>query len=241
MNKDNLFIEDSEILINSSKIALKKEISENISITKIDLSKEEGIKINRNKGLYTTIFYNKEAMKDEIEQLIEIITKSIKESLDYLNINKKSNILFVGVGNKNLSVDKFGYLLIEKIVVSNNYYKVYKDIKSYTNIETTTFIKSLVKALDIDLVIIIDSLKAENIERLGTTIQISTSGIKPLLSKEINKKSVSAHVISIGVPTIINMKSINENNPSILVTTDNIDEIVDNSSSILSIAINRLF
>ncbi len=241
MNKDNLFIEDSEILINSSKITHKEEVSKNISITKIELSKEEGIKINRPKGLYTTIFYNNDAVKEEIEELINLTTKSIKESLDYLNINKNSKILFVGIGNKNLSVDKLGYLLIEKIVVGGNCYKIYKDIKAYTNIETTIFIKSLVKTLDIDLVVLIDSLKAENIERLGTTVQISTSGIRPLGSKEINKKSVGAKVLSIGVPTIINMKNISKKNPLVLVTTDNIDEVVDNSSSILSIAINRLF
>ena len=241
MNKDNLFYEDSEVLINSSKISEKRDISKNISITKIDLTKEEGIKINRPKGLYTTIFYNNDAVKDEIEKLIELTTNSIKESLEYLKINKKNRILFVGIGNKNLSVDKLGYLLIDKIVVSGNTHKTYKDIKAFTNIETTDFIKSLVKSLGIDLVIVVDSLKAENIERLGTTIQISTAGLKPLKNKEISKKTVSAKVISIGVPTIIDMKSLSKDNPSILVTTDKVDEIVENNSSILSIAINRLF
>ena len=241
MNKDNLFYEDSEVLINSSKINEKREISKNISITKIDLTKEEGIKINRPKGLYTTIFYNNDAVKDEIEKLIELTTNSIKESLEYLKINKKNKILFVGIGNKNLSVDKLGYLLIDKIVVSGNTHKIYKDINAFTNIETTDFIKSLVKSLGIDLVIVVDSLKAENIERLGTTIQICTAGLKPLKNKEISKKTVSAKVISIGVPTIIDMKSLSKDNPSILVTTDKVDEIVENNSSILSIAINRLF
>ena len=240
MNKDFLFLEDSDILINSSVIDNKTKITDNIEISKIDLSKEDAKKINKPKGLYTTITFNKEAVGNEIEKLLDLLKNEIKNTFDYLKVKKNKKILFVGLGNKNITLDKLGFLTIEKISVSNNTYKIYKDVEGLTNIDTINFIKSLVKDLEIDLVVLIDSLKAHSIERIGSTVQISTSGLNVGSKKEISKKTIKANTISIGVPTLIDMKEINDINPSLLITTMDIDDIVDNSSSIISIAINKL-
>lgn len=246
MQKDNLFLEDSKILLNTSSLKKKELVKDNINITEIDLTKEEAKKINRDKGKYITISFSKDSISKNIETLIELVINSIKSCLDYLEISKKAKVLFVGLGNKSFSCDKLGYLTIEKIVANNKTHKIYKDAYGITNIKSLDFVKSLVNTLDIDLVVIIDSLKAENLERLGTTIQLSTSGISPGSARDkralvLSKKTIKSKVLSIGVPSIINMKSICEDNPSLLITTDDIDEIVENSSSILSIAINRLF
>ena len=66
---------------------------------------------------------------------------------------------------------------------------------------------------DTDLVIVFDSLKANHISRLGSTIQLATSGLSPGSAYSdkmsvIDKSSIKKPVINIGVPTIINLKSI---------------------------------
>lgn len=247
MFKDNIFIEQSEKLLNSSELTESKEVSKGIKINEIILDRELSKKLDRNKGKYITITYSKENMtSDKIEELISLITSSLKNMLDELKISKKNKILFIGLGNKDITSDKFGYLVIEKISAGNKLYKMYKNVEGLTNIKSVEFTRVLAEMLEADLVIVFDSLKAEHLSRLGTTIQISNGGLYPgsaLSDKkcELSKKTIKTEVICIGVPTTINLSEIKKGNPDILVSTKDIDIIVDDISSIISIAINRLF
>lgn len=247
MHKDNIFIEESEKLINSSEIQNKEEIIEgDIKLNEIELDSKMSKELGRSKGKYITISFDKNSITDKIENLITLITSSIENMLEYLKLSKKSKVLFIGLGNKDITSDKFGYLCIEKIGISSKTYKSYKDVEGLTNIKSVDFTKSLVEIVNADLVIVFDSLKAEHESRLGSTIQLSTAGLYPgsgvsTKLNELSKRTVKTNVICIGVPTIINMKTFGENNPDLLVSTNDIDRIVDDLSSILSIAINRLF
>ncbi len=246
MFKDNMFLETSEKLANLSELTTKNKINDNIFISEIEIDTKLSKEINRNKGKYITISFNKNKLSKNIEKLIEVLNTSIKNTLSYLNINKKVKILFVGLGNKNISCDSLGYHIIEKIGIEENLFKIYKDVEGITNINSFNFIKSLTNIIETDLVIIFDSLKAENVSRLGSTIQISTGGLYPgsaVTNKvnEISKKTLKTNVICIGVPTIINLENINKNNPDMLVTTKDIDLLIDGISSIISMSINRIF
>lgn len=246
MFKDNIFIEESEKLINSSELNTKKTEVGSLSITEIEVDAKQSKEIGRNKGKYITIAFNKDTLCDEIENLIETLITSIKSILTYLKLKEKVKVLFVGLGNKDITSDKFGNLCIEKIAVSTKTHKVYKDVEGLTNIKSIDFTRAISELVGAELVIVFDSLKAEHIERLGSTIQISTGGLYPGSAvsdkkQELSKKTIKTNVISIGIPTIINMKSIENNNPNLLVSTKDIDRIVDDLSSILSIAINRMF
>lgn len=243
MFKDNLFMEDSEKLINTSELNAKKENINGITIEEIEISSKESKIINRNKGKYTTITFKKDIDSNILEELINIVSSSIKNMMEYLKLTPKSKVLFIGLGNKNITSDKFGYNIIEKIALSNKTFKIHKDVEGLTNIKSVDFTKSLAELLEVDLIIVFDSLKANNLERLGTTIQLSTGGLfigHNNKKYELSKKTVKKNIISIGVPTIINMKDIENINPDLLVSTKDIDEIVDNTSSIVSIAINRI-
>lgn len=244
MNKDNIFLDNSDIYINSSQIKKKENITENISITDIILSKSEAKKINKKEGRYITITFNKDKIDNELEILLNQIVLSLKEILKYLKVNKPKP-LFIGLGNKDFACDKFGSTMIEKIVIDNNSYKIYKNVLSNTNIDSTLFIKNLSGSINSNVVVVFDSLKAENLSRLGSTIQISSTGLSPgsafnTKSNVIDIKTIKKPVICIGIPTIINIKEFNQNK-DLIVTVNDIDLLVDNLSSIISIAINRLF
>lgn len=246
MYKDMMFLDSSENLINSSEIQSKVNVSENISISDIELNNKEAKKIGKSKGKYITITFNKNKLSSELECLIDTICSSIKSILDYLKLSSKCSVLFVGLGNKSFACDKFGNSIIEKISLSNKSFKIYKDVLANTNIKSIDFIKSMSVLTDTDLVIVFDSLKANDISRLGTTIQIATTGLCPgsayIDSKVvIDKSTIKRPVINIGIPTIINLKSIEKDMPSLIVSTNNVDELVDDTSTIISIALNRLF
>lgn len=246
MYKDNIFIEESEKLINSSELKKDETVTDDIKQTVIELDSKMAKSIGRNKGKYITISFNKDNIQDKIEDLISLINSSLNSMTEYLGLSKKIKVLFIGLGNKDITSDKFGYLCIEKIAVSSKTYKMYKDVEGLTNIKSVDFTRSMAELTEADLVIVFDSLKAEHISRLGTTIQISSGGLYPgsALSEkksELSKRTVKTNVICIGVPTIINMKNIEETNPDLLVSTKDIDRVVDDLSSILSISINRMF
>lgn len=246
MFKDNVFIDASSLLINSSSIKKDESVTDYIKVNDIELNSKDAKVINRNKGKYITITFEKENISNELEILLDLIVNSIKDVLKYLKVNKSSRVLFVGLGNKDFACDAFGYKVIEKLNISNNTFKMYKDVMGKTNIKSTSFIRNLANLIDSDLVIVFDSLKANHISRLGSTIQLATSGLSPGSAYSdkmsvIDKSSIKKPVINIGVPTIINLKSIMNENPNLIVSTNDVDDLVSNLSSIISIAINRVF
>ena len=82
MYKDMMFLDSSENLINSSEIQSKVNVSENISISDIELNNKEAKKIGKSKGKYITITFNKNKLSSELECLIDTICSSIKSILD---------------------------------------------------------------------------------------------------------------------------------------------------------------
>ena len=64
-----------------------------------------------------------------------------------------------------------------------------------------------------DLVIVVDALAARSMSRLCTTVQITDTGISPGSGignhrKELSKKSLGVPVIAVGVPTVVDAKTI---------------------------------
>lgn len=243
MNKESVFLESANVLINSSKLTEIKRKNKNVCVSEIELNKKEAKELGKNKGLYLTITFDK--LVGNVEVLIDELLESLKKAFKYLNIKKNDKILLVGLGNKNISSDSLGYLVTEKMDIDNNLCKIYKDVFSSTNIDSVSYIKNLSKFLNAKLVIVIDSLMARDISRLNKTIQISTGGIKPGSAVSNNFDEISFNVlkipvIAIGVPTIMNISDITNISKDLIVTEKNIDIEVENIASIISIVINRM-
>ncbi len=106
-------------------------------------------------------------------------------------------------------------------------------------------------------VVVIDALASKSIDRLGTTVQISNTGIAPGAGvqnkrKEVNQHTLGMPVIAIGVPTVVDMSTIAHElsgegqNPllsakgeTMMVTPREIDVIIEKSARTLSLAINK--
>ena len=111
-----------------------------------------------------------------------------------------------------------------------------------TGIESIAIIKSIVKDINPTKIIIIDSLKASNKERLIKTIQITNSGINPGSGinnsrGEISKKTIGCDVVAIGIPTVVDMSTnVKEN---FIVTPTNIDFVIERLSSLIASSLNK--
>lgn len=211
---------------------------------------------------YTTIYYNDITDTNNFKDLSEVLTSTLKK---YIKIKESDNILVVGLGNPKSTPDSLGPKTIENILVTrhlkilnvldNNYSSVstFKpSVIADTGIESINLIKGIIKDIKATKVIVIDALKASKTERLVKTIQITNKGINPGSGinnnrGEISKKTMNTEVVSIGVPTVVDIKTILksilkeevtlENN--LILTPTDIDFQIEKLSELLSQSINK--
>ena len=214
------------------------------------------------KSKYTTIYFNDTSDISSFKTLEDIL---IKELNNYLELNNNDKLLIIGLGNSESTPDSLGPKTIDKVLatshlfllgdVENGYSNVSKfnpSVIGNTGIESYDLIKSIIKIIKPTKVIIIDSLKASNISRLTKTIQITNSGINPGSGinndrGELSKKTLGIDVIVIGIPTVVDIKTIIKNTTNksltvkdnLIVTPTNIDYLVERLSLLLSNSINK--
>jgi spore protease len=102
-----------------------------------------------------------------------------------------------------------------------------------------------------DAIIAVDALASASPSRLGTTVQISDTGIFPgsgigASHGEVTVKTTGVPVIAIGVPTVINARAFahgygDSELESMFVSPKEIDGIASAASRIISIGINQAF
>ncbi len=212
---------------------------DNCTVTKVEIIDEQGSQImNKEIGKYITLESN--LMKyDDDESREEIIEYLKDELVDILGNDKTKKTLVIGLGNWNITSDALGPKAVSKTLVTRhifkNYNKDYDDdftevsglspgVMGLTGIETSEIVKSLVDTVKPDRVIAIDALASRKMERVNTTIQISTAGIAPgggvgNKRKALNKEYLGVDVIAIGVPTVVDAATL---------TIDVLDMAIDN-------------
>jgi len=207
------------------------------------------------KGIdYTTITFNDITDSSNYKLVEDTFIKELKK---YITINNKDTILVIGLGNNKSTPDSLGPSTIDNILVTRYLYLLNKLNDNYSNvcsfipnvmgntgIESFKIIKSIIKTSKATKVIIIDSLKTNNIDRLVKTIQITNRGITPGSGlnnnyKEISKDSVGVDVIAIGVPTVVDLKNILDID-NFIVTPTNIDFLIERLSILLGNGINKV-
>ena len=212
---------------------------DNCIVTKVEIIDEQGSQImNKEIGKYITLESN--LMKfDDDESREEMIEYLKDELVDILGNDKTKKTLVIGLGNWNITSDALGPKSVSKTLITRhifkNYNKDYDDdftevsglspgVMGLTGIETSEVVKSLVERVKPDRVIAIDALASRKMERVNTTIQISTAGIAPgggvgNKRKALNKEYLGVDVIAIGVPTVVDAATL---------TIDVLDTAIDN-------------
>ncbi len=223
-------------------VKIDKKEHENCTVTIVDILDEQGAEImNKGVGKYVTLESN--LMKyDDDESRDEMIGYLKDELIEILGTDKTKKTLVIGLGNWNITSDALGPRAVSKTLVTRhifkNYNKDYDDdftevsalspgVMGITGLETSETVKSIVDKIKPDRVIAIDALASRKMERVNTTIQISTAGISPgggvgNKRKALNKEYLGVDVIAIGVPTVVDAATL---------TIDVLDMAIDNLMS----------
>lgn len=210
---------------------------------------------------------------DYHEKVSELLAKELKILIDsaYNSRSKLPEVLVVGLGNMEATPDSLGPRVVSNLLITkpladkiSEKQELYGIVSAFspgvmaqTGIETSEIINAIVKKIEPDILLVVDSLAARSISRLTSTIQIANTGIAPGAGvgnnrEAINKKTMGIPVIAIGIPTVVdaatliydatgsNMEdSFYENYKSMYVTTKDIDAIINRVSYTVSEAINK--
>lgn len=180
--------------------------------------------------------------------LINLISSQLKNIFKKLQLTKKSRVLIVGLGNPDIDADKLGKMVFDEIEIqalekNNRIFKFCPNIFFSTGINTHEMVKMFSRHLKIDVAIIIDSLTTSSMERLGHSFQIATSGMTPgsgvnRFGSRINKESIGAECISIGVPFMIFSSALNEDKEfEMILSPKDIKDNVERAGFIIGKAI----
>lgn len=219
-------------------VSICRQSENNILITKVQIQREG---LNRAKGNYITLdmplaFVSKE----NTLQSALALSKQLSGALP-----SEGALLVCGIGNREITADALGVKTAEAVLASNGQpplskrciYVITTGVEGASGVKSSRYIKAVVKELKPAAVLCIDSLLTRSPLRLGTSVQLCTSGLAVGTAKEISPALVGAPVIALGVPTMMQLKHKAEN--ELVLTCKNIDVIIKHSSNLLSLAINK--
>jgi len=258
-------------------IIFSEYYEKNIKVTQIEVENENGEQnLGKPIGKYITLEVT------PFEKNINAIGKEtlvIGEMLESLLPKTNKPILIACLGNDSITPDALGPSVAQYIFATRHIEKSLAekiglgDIKSVavictgvsgkTGIEAKETVKSLARQIDAGAVIAVDALASRHIQRVGATVQISSSGIVPGSGVgnarfAISEKTIGVPVISIGVPTVVDGATLamdiiekagqdqtavkneilSQFGEGIFVTPKDIDMIISSASKILAMAIN---
>lgn len=204
--------------ISGVKATVKKE--NDILITKVEILNERGERaLGKPKGTYITIEFDDFHLKE--------LAFCIKNQILSL-VRQKSHLAVAGLGNVLITPDAIGPITVDNLIVTRHILEYNKGkfedlfgwvsaiktgVMSRTGIESSDIIKGFVKETGCDLLIAVDALKARETKRLAHAVQITDTGICPGSGvgnhrKEISRNTLSVPVIAIGVPMVVDSKTI---------------------------------
>lgn len=281
--RTDLAVECDELLEEAKARAVgytkkQSQIDEDISILEIIINSREGEEaFGKPKGTYITmevdgILEQRDGIKERAAKALAAELKKLIPFDYYLKV------LVVGLGNEKVTPDSLGPHTVDKVKITAHLFTMFEadgdwemanvsgfnpSVTGVTGMETAELIEKAVSLVKPQFTIVIDSLAARNMERMSTTLQVCDTGIEPGAGmgnkrKAITEETLGCKVISIGVPTVIDSRTLiidaarnisgwdeketesylQKKELDMIVTSTDIDQIIKDFSDIIANAIN---
>jgi len=282
--RTDLAVEGVESLANSGVrpgekdgVVVQTDHIDDIKVTTVDIVNLKGeALLGKPMGRYITMEIQN-LMEGE-DNLMNRAAKALAVQLSKLvSHDYHRKVLIIGLGNEKVTPDSLGPAAVSKIKITRHLFQLFDcdgdedmsnvsglapGVTAITGIETADLIAKAVELTEPDTVIAIDALAARDIQRVSTTIQISDTGISPgagmgNMRKELNQQTLGTKVIAIGVPTVIDSKTLvleaaeamdlpepqvqdylGNRDMDMVVTSTDIDFVIEAFSDIIAKAVN---
>lgn len=257
-------------------VRVKKEQVDDVRITTITVESEQGERaIGKPKGRYITLEIAPLTKNSHLfSSQLTVLSRQIRALLP-----EKGTILVAGLGNDKITPDALGprcvsFLLatrhindeLAKSIGFNNLRSVaavVPGVLGQTGIESAEIIKGVVQNIKPSAVIVVDALASRSVSRLGTTVQMTDTGVSPGSGvgnsrAEISMNTLGVPVVALGVPTVVDGATlafdILEKNglqlkngqkihdvfasPVMMVTPKEVDNMIERAAKLIAMGIN---
>lgn len=205
--------------------------TEDVQITEVKVLNEAGAEtLGKPVGSYLTLEADRLLLPDEdfhsevSDELANVLKELAEHALGKKEGEKKKApflhsqpvILVAGLGNQSVTPDSLGPRTVNNLSVSQNetgLKAIAPGVMAQTGMETARILSGIIREIKPDLVIAIDALAARSIRRLGTTIQLTDTGIHPGSGvgnhrHSLTKETLGIPVLAVGVPTVVGAAAI---------------------------------
>lgn len=192
-------------------------------------SKNASKRLGKPNGTYITL--EAPAMHEDDEEYHREISKELADCICKLLPQKENElaVLVVGLGNRAVTADSLGPLVIDNLHVTRHVLLEYGSaayenttnmisgivpgVMAKTGMESMEIVRGVVGSTEPDVIIVVDALAARSTKRLNRTIQITNTGIHPGSGvgnhrSTLNKETLGKPVIAIGIPTVVDAATI---------------------------------
>ena len=237
------------------------------SVTEIHIKDDAaGKPLGKGKGRYITLEgQSLSRFSDDYEGMAQELAEELRPLLP-----EEGCVLVGGLGNADITPDALGPRVISKILATRhlqkelaaeeeNFLKSLRPVAALaggvlgqTGMESAELLLAVAEMIHPAAVIAVDALACTSLDRLGTTIQISDTGIAPGSGvanhrAALDAKTFGVPVIGIGVPTVIGMRTIAEDltgrmplpiKQDMMVTPRDVDRLISQAAHLLACGIN---
>lgn len=221
-----------------------------IHVTCVRIETPEGAQaLGKSMGTYITLDVSNMVQNDgeSHREISQVLASHLRDLLTPLLLPRKHpkssqplHALVVGLGNKDVTPDALGPRVLSNVLMTRHLQNgqfqepdfstnsasvcgIVPGVMAQTGMETAEIMKALTKQICPDVIIAIDALAARSVTRLGTTIQLTDTGIHPGSGvgnhrHSLTQDSLGVPVIAIGVPTVVSAAAI---------VTDTMDALID--------------
>lgn len=264
--RTDLALEKAEIAKNNTNgMAVEKEKHGQITVTRLDILDRKAEKRLRSPcGRYITIEVPRFTRDAGLERDGAV---SLAKELRRMLPRRLDSVFVAGLGNDSITSDSLGPKVAERIIATRHISEEMAEklglgkllpvsslatgVLGQTGIEAGEIILGTVDRIKPSAVVVIDALAARSIERLGSTVQLTDTGISPgsgvgNARMSINSESLGVPVVAIGVPTVVDIKTLLsdigqnkvDNVPDMIVTPKEIDMMIDRAAEMIAVGIN---
>ncbi|MBQ3135880.1 MAG: GPR endopeptidase [Clostridia bacterium] len=251
-----------------------KKTVDGITVDTIKVINEKGERtLGKPKGTYVTV---ETVPFTRNSELFSPSLYVLRDELKSLLPKEKGCVLVAGLGNEDITPDALGPRCISMLFatrhIPDSFIKetglpplrsvagIIPGVLGKTGMESSEIISGIVKKINPCAVIAVDALASRSTERLGRTVQLCDTGISPGSGvgnsrKVINEKNIGVPVIGIGVPTVVDGRTLafdiltksgvseeaikkRDIKDGMMVTPKEIDALIDRAARLIAMAIN---
>lgn len=241
--------EDIDCGITIDGVLITNYTLDGIKVSEIEVLDEKGASLlGKPIGKYITL--ENSALQEGDENIHKPFVNALYKVLKKM-LENDSNILVVGIGNRNVTPDALGPYVVDNVYITRHLIEegivknarkisaICPGVMAQTGIETSVILKNICEEIKPDVVIAVDALAAREQSRLNTTIQICDTGISPGSGVGnrrfgLNEETLGTKVIAIGVPTVISVSSIINDaldrlGPAVDISGDDRDKLLNSA------------